>query len=87
MMARFAIVAHMVRDIECESLDEAVTIVKDQLGVEANSPDSLVQLVIWQQDPAPARSVLPPYLRQKLIDYFTGGARRIAEDKEEFRDA
>ena len=30
-MARFEIVAHVVRDIECESFKEAVTIVKDQL--------------------------------------------------------
>ena len=33
-MVRFEIVAHVVRDIECESFEEAVTIVKDQLGAE-----------------------------------------------------
>jgi hypothetical protein len=29
--------------------------------------------------------VLPPYLRQKLTDFFSGVARRIAEDEEAFR--
>jgi hypothetical protein len=81
-MARFEIVAHMVRDIECESFDEAVAIVKDQLETE---PGSLLQLVVWQQEPSPANSVLPPYLRQKLTDFFAGVARRIAEDNDAFR--
>jgi hypothetical protein len=84
-MARFEIVAHMVRDIESESFEEAVAIVKDQLGAELNSSDSLLQLVVWQQEPSPANSVLPPYLRQKMTDFFAGVARRIAEDKEAFR--
>ena len=84
-MARFEIVAHVVRDIECESFEEAVTIVKDQLGAEPNSPDSLLHLVVWQQESSPASLVLPPYLRQKLTDFFSGVARRIAEDEEAFR--
>jgi hypothetical protein len=84
-MARFEIVAHVVRDIECESFEEAVTIVKDQLGAEPNSPDSLLHLVVWQQEPSPTSSVLPPYLRQKLTDFFSSVARRIAEDEEAFR--
>ena len=29
--------------------------------------------------------MLPPYLRQKLTDFFSGVARRIAEDEEAFR--
>ena len=84
-MARFEIVAHMVCDIESESFDEAVAIVKDQLGAEPISSATLLQLVVWQQEPSPSSSVLPPYLRQKLTDFFAGVARRIAEDKEEFR--
>ncbi len=81
-MARFEIVAHVVRDIECESFEEAVAIVKDQLGAK---PDSLLDLVVWQQEPSPASSVLPPYLRQKLTVFFSGVARRIAENEEDFR--
>jgi hypothetical protein len=75
----------MVRDIECESVEEAVELIKDQLGAEPNSPDSLLHLVVWQQEPSPTSSVLPPYLRQKLTDFFSGVARRIAEDEEAFR--
>jgi hypothetical protein len=84
-MAQFEIVAHLVRDIECESLEEAVAIVNDDLGAEPNSPDSLLHLVVWHQEPSPANSVLPPYLRQKLVDFFAGVGRRIAEDEEAFR--
>lgn len=84
-MARFEIVAHVVREIDCESFEEAVAIVKDQLRAESNSPDSLLHLVVWQQELSPASSVLPPYLRQKLTDFFAGVARRIAENEEAFR--
>jgi hypothetical protein len=48
-----------VRDIECESLEEAVAIVKDDLGAEPNFPDSLLHLVVWHQEPSRASSVLP----------------------------
>lgn len=84
-MARFEIVAHMVRDIECDTFEEAVAIVADQLGAEPNSTDSLLQLVVWQQESSPADSALPPYLRQELTDFFASVARRVAEDEDAFR--
>lgn len=86
-MARFEIVAHVVRDIECESFEEAVTIVKDQLGAEPNSPDSLLHLVVWQQEPSPTSSVLPPYLRQKLTDFFPASRAELQRTKRPSADA
>jgi hypothetical protein len=59
-MAKFEIVAHLVRDIECESLEEAVAIAKDDLGAEPNSPDSLLDLVVWRREPSPPVRCCPP---------------------------
>ena len=75
-----------MRDIECESLEEAVAIAKDDLGAEPNFPDSLLHLVVWHQEPSAQGKLGAASLRQKLTDFFSGVARRIAEDEEAFRE-
>ena len=75
-----------MRDIECESLEEAVAIVKDDLGAEPNSSDSLAQAG------GPATGTVTgklgaASLRQKLTDFFPASHAELQRTKRHFANA
>ena len=84
-MPRYEIVAHVTRDLDCDTAEEAAALFRRQLLSEARVADSLVHLAVWRQDPAPAASPLPTSLREKLVDFFTALERSAGEAEEAFR--
>jgi hypothetical protein len=84
-MPRYEIVAHVTRELECESAEEAATIFRQQLQSAAQPADSLVHLAVWREDAAPATSPLAPAARQKLMDFFASLELCAQEAEEAFR--
>ena len=84
-MPRYEIVAHVTRELDCDTAEEAAAVFRRQLLSEARVADSLVHLAVWREEPAPAVSALPPSLRQKLTAFFTALERSASEAEEAFR--
>jgi hypothetical protein len=84
-MPRYEIVAHVTRELPCESAEEAAALVRHQLLEKTNEGNDLLHLAVWRQDPPPAVSPLPSTLRQKLGDFFVALERCAGEAEEEFR--
>ncbi len=84
-MPRYEIVAHITRELEGASAEEAAVEFRRQLLADAGSMDALLHLAVWREDPAPAVSPLPSPLRQGLEDFFTGLERSASEAEETFR--
>jgi hypothetical protein len=84
-MPRFEIVAHVTRELECATAEEAATEFRRQLLADAGLADTLLHLAVWRQDPAPAASPLPPSLRHRLEEFFTALERCAGEAEEAFR--
>ena len=84
-MPRYEIVAHVTRELDCASAEEAATEFRRQLLTEAWVADALLHLAVWREDPAPAASPLPPSVRRSLEDFFTALERSAGEAEEAFR--
>ena len=84
-MPRYEIVAHITRELDCASAEEAATEFRRQLLADAGLADALLHLAVWREDPAPAASPLPPSLRRSLGNFFTGLERCAGEAEEAFR--
>ncbi len=84
-MPRYEIVAHVTRDLDCASAEEAATEFRRQLLAEAGLDDTLLHLAVWREDPAPASSPLPSSLRRSLVDFFAALERCAGEAEEAFR--
>jgi hypothetical protein len=84
-MPRYEIVAHVTRELECASAEEAATEFRRQLLADAGLADALLHLAVWRADPAPAASPLPTSLRRSLVNFFADLERCAGEAEEAFR--
>jgi hypothetical protein len=84
-MPRYEIVAHITRDLDCASAEEAATEFRRQLLTDAGLADTLLHLAVWREDPAPAASPLPAAVRRSLGDFFAALERCAGEAEEAFR--
>jgi hypothetical protein len=84
-MPRYEIVAHVTRDLDCDSAEEAAAEFRRQLLTEAGLADALLHLAVWREDPAPAASPLPTSVRRSLEGFFTALERSAGEAEEAFR--
>lgn len=84
-MAQYEIVAHVTRELPCETAEEAAAIFRRQLLADAGRGDGLLHLAVWRQDGANQSSPLPPSLRQQLVDFFAGLERCAGEAEAAFR--
>jgi hypothetical protein len=84
-MPRYEIVAHVTRDLPCDTPEEAAAIVRRQLDADGAVAVSLLHLAVWREDPAPAASPLPRDLRHSLTDFFAAVERCASEAEEAFR--
>jgi hypothetical protein len=84
-MPRYEIVAHVTRELDCASAEEAATEFRRQLLTDAGLADALLHLAVWREDPVPAASPLPGSLRRNLEDFFAALERCAGEAEEAFR--
>ena len=84
-MPRYEIVAHVTRELDCASAEEAATEFRRQLLADAGLGDALLHLAVWREDHAPAASPVPASLRCSLEDFFVGLERCAGEAEEAFR--
>jgi hypothetical protein len=84
-MAHYEIVAHVTRELPCDTAEEAAAIFRRQLLTNAGRDDGLLHLAVWRQDGADQSSPLPPALRQQLVDFFAGLERCAGEAEAAFR--
>ena len=84
-MPRYEIVAHVARDLECATPEEAAAVVRAQLLATPGGASELHHLAVWREVVEPAASPLPPPLRRKLIDFFAALDRCAADAEEVFR--
>jgi hypothetical protein len=85
-MPRYEIVAHVVRELDCDTAEDAAAVFRRQLLAEARGDDALVHLAVWRDELDPAASPVPQPLRIKLAAFFAA-VERCAEDAEAaFRD-
>ncbi len=84
-MPRYEIVAHVIRDLECDTAEDAAAIFRKQLLAEARLADTLVHLAVWREDPEPTESPIPASLRHKLVDFFATLERCAEAAEEAFR--
>jgi hypothetical protein len=84
-MPRYEIVAHITRDLDCASAEDAATEFRRQLLTDARLADALLHLAVWREDPAPATSPLPTSVRRGLEDFFAALERCAGEAEEAFR--
>lgn len=85
-MPRFEIVAHVTRELTCETAEEAAVIVRRQIQSAAGPADGLLHLAVWREDPGSATSPLPASLRQQLRDFFTAVERCAGAAEAAFRE-
>ncbi len=84
-MPRYEIVAHVARNLDCATPEEAALLVRGQLTA-AGGQVELLHLAVWREEVAsPRASPLPPSLRRKLIDFFSALDRSAADAEEAFR--
>ena len=83
-MPRYEIVAHVTREFDCETAEEAAVVFRRQLGDEDSHGDNLLHLALWRDEPMP-QSPLPPVLRQQLVSFFHALDRCASDAEEEFR--
>jgi hypothetical protein len=84
-MPRYEIVAHITRELDSASAEEAATEFRRQLLAEAGLADALLHLAVWREDPAAETSPLPSSLRHSLVDFFAALERCAGEEEEAFR--
>ena len=84
-MPRYEIVAHVTRELEGASAEEAAAEFRRELLTDTGHDDAILHLAVWREDPAPAVSPLPSSLRNSLIDFFATLERCAGEAEEAFR--
>ena len=84
-MPRYEIVAHVTREFDCASAEEAAAEFRRQVLADAGLGDALLHLAVWREDPAPSVSPLPKPLRGSLEGFFTSLEQCASEAEEEFR--
>jgi hypothetical protein len=84
-MPHFEIVAHVIRELDCESAEDAAAIVRRQLLADARRADTLVHLAVWREEPGPSGSPVSAPVRQKLVDFFSSLERSAGEAEAAFR--
>jgi hypothetical protein len=84
-MPRYEIVAHVTRELDGASAEDAATEFRRQLLADARPHDALLHLAVWREDPAPAVSPLPSSLRANLMDFFATLERCASEAEDAFR--
>lgn len=84
-MPRYEIVAHVTRELDCETAEEAAAVVRRQLLAEANLADGLAHLAVWRQASTPAASHADPGPRQHLDAFFAALERCAEEAEADFR--
>lgn len=84
-MARYEIVAHVTRELDCDTPEEAAAIFRRQLRAATGHTDGVMHLAVWRHDPEPSRSPLPPALRQALLEFFDAVERCAGEAEDAFR--
>jgi hypothetical protein len=84
-MPRYEIVAHVTRELDGASAEEAAAEFRRQLLTDAGQNDALLHLAVWREDPAPTASPLPASLRKSLVDFFATLERCASDAEEAFR--
>ena len=84
-MPRYEIIAHVTREMTCESAEDAAAIFRRELLAGAEPNDALLHLAVWREEPAPAASPLPSSVRQALVDFFTALERSAGDAEAAFR--
>lgn len=84
-MPRYEIVAHVTRELDCATAEEAAAIVRRHVLTDPAGAANLMHLAVWRQDPPPAVSSLPSSVRHKLVDFFATLQRCADEAEEAFR--
>lgn len=85
-MPRYEIVAHVVRELECDTAEDAAAVFRRQLLADAQPGDTLGHLAVWRDTADTAESAVSPAVRQQLTEFFAV-VERCADDAEEaFRD-
>jgi hypothetical protein len=80
-MPRYEIVAHVIRELDCDSAEEAAALFRGRLLAETCPTDALVHLAVWRDSPEPDSSPIPASLRLKLVDFFAS-LQHCAEEAE-----
>ena len=84
-MPQFEIVAHVIRELDCETAEDAAAIFRRQLLADARRTDTLVHLAVWREEPGPSESPVSASVRQKLVDFFSSLERSAGEAEAAFR--
>ena len=84
-MPHFEIVAHVIRELDCESAEDAAAIFRRQLLADARRADTLVHLAVWREEPGPSGSPVSASVRQQLVDFFSSLERSAGEAEAAFR--
>lgn len=84
-MPHYEIVAHVIRELDCETAEDAAAIFRQQLLADARSADKLVHLAVWREESASSGSPVSASVRQKLVDFFSSLERSAGEAEAAFR--
>jgi hypothetical protein len=85
LMPHYEIVAHVIRELDCETAEDAAAIVRRQLLADARRSDKLVHLAVWREEPESSGSPVSAPVRQKLVDFFSSLERSAGEAEAVFR--
>jgi hypothetical protein len=85
LVPHYEIVAHVIRELDCETAEDAAAIFRRQLLADARHADTLVHLAVWREDPAPSGSPVSASIRQKLVDFFSSLELSAGEAEAAFR--
>lgn len=84
-MPQYEIVAHIVRDIDAATLEDAAALAGNDLRGAVGTTGTIRHLAVWRHDLS-AASPLPAAARQRLSDFFAELARSADAAETEFRD-
>ena len=85
-MPRYEIVAHVVRELDCDTAEDAASVFRRQLLAEARREDALVHLAVWRDEANPTASAVLLTVRQKLAEFFAAVERGAEDAEAAFRD-
>jgi hypothetical protein len=85
-MPRYEIVAHVVRELDCDTAEDAASVFRRQLLAEARREDALVHRAVWRDEANPTASAVLLTVRQKLAEFFAAVERGAEDAEAAFRD-